>query len=150
MFLFIFEMVREDILGGLRIAVEKGESLFEAMMTFYGAGYSKKEIEESAEALLKEKEREQTFQNMPSSSNSENIIFSETGVSGKNPPNKSIASGVSFFKKGSKRKASEKFSYNLDSGLNAGDNPSKKIVQEASAYGEDAGGRGIKKFFRKH
>ena len=44
-------MVREEILEGLRAAVAKGEPLRKAMMSFYNAGYSKKDIEESARAL---------------------------------------------------------------------------------------------------
>jgi hypothetical protein len=45
-------MVREDILGGLKSAVQKGESLKQAMITFYNAGYSKEEIEEAARVLV--------------------------------------------------------------------------------------------------
>ncbi len=44
-------MIREDILAGLRVAVQKGESLKQAMITFYNSGYSKEEIEEAAKAL---------------------------------------------------------------------------------------------------
>ena len=44
-------MVREEILEGLRAAVAKGEPLRKAMMSFYNAGYSKKDIEEAARAL---------------------------------------------------------------------------------------------------
>ncbi|MFH1801228.1 MAG: hypothetical protein ABH804_00095 [archaeon] len=41
-------MVREDILGGLRTAVSKGETLRQAMITFFNAGYKKEDIESSA------------------------------------------------------------------------------------------------------
>lgn len=44
-------MVREDILGGLKIALSKGQSLESAMQSFYNAGYKKEEIEEAARAL---------------------------------------------------------------------------------------------------
>lgn len=44
-------MVKEEILEGLRAAVAKGEPLRKAMMSFYNAGYSKKDIEEAARAL---------------------------------------------------------------------------------------------------
>jgi len=44
-------MVREDILGGLRLALSKGQSLPNAMQSFYNAGYQKEEIEEAARAL---------------------------------------------------------------------------------------------------
>jgi len=44
-------MVREDILGGLSSALARGQSLKQAMMSFYNAGYVKGEIEEAAKAL---------------------------------------------------------------------------------------------------
>ena len=44
-------MVREDIIGGLKSALFRGESLKQAMMSFYNAGYKKEEIEEAARAL---------------------------------------------------------------------------------------------------
>lgn len=44
-------MVREEIIEGLRAAVAKGEPLRKAMMSFYNAGYLKKDIEEAARAL---------------------------------------------------------------------------------------------------
>ncbi|MBI2044510.1 hypothetical protein HYT23_00475 [Candidatus Pacearchaeota archaeon] len=47
-------MVREDILGGLRLALSKGESLQNAMQSFYNSGYPKEEIEEAARALHKQ------------------------------------------------------------------------------------------------
>lgn len=57
-------MVREDILEGLRVALHRGESLKQAMMTFYNSGYNNQEIEEAARALqIEEKTSRQTFQN---------------------------------------------------------------------------------------
>lgn len=44
-------MVKEEILGGLRLALSKGESLKQAMMSFYSAGYKKQDIEEAARTL---------------------------------------------------------------------------------------------------
>jgi len=44
-------MVREEIVEGLRMALGRGESLLQAMMSFYNAGYLKKEVEEAAQAL---------------------------------------------------------------------------------------------------
>jgi hypothetical protein len=44
-------MVKEEIIEGLKYAVAKGETLPEAMMSFYNAGYSKQDIEEAARAL---------------------------------------------------------------------------------------------------
>jgi len=44
-------MVNEEILEGLKSATARGESLLQAMMSFYNAGYPKKAIEEAANAL---------------------------------------------------------------------------------------------------
>ena len=44
-------MVKEEIIEGLKYAVAKGESLPKAMMSFYNAGYLKKDVEEAARAL---------------------------------------------------------------------------------------------------
>jgi hypothetical protein len=43
----------EEILGGLKSALERGESLQKAMMTFFNAGYKREEIEEAARSLTK-------------------------------------------------------------------------------------------------
>lgn len=48
-------MVREDILGGLKLALQKGESLKQAMMSFHSAGYTKEEIDEAARVLEAER-----------------------------------------------------------------------------------------------
>jgi tetrahydromethanopterin S-methyltransferase subunit A len=45
-------LTSQEILGGLRSAIERGELLKEAMMTFYRAGYDKNEIEEAARVYL--------------------------------------------------------------------------------------------------
>jgi len=44
-------MVNETILGGLKSALVRGESLKRAMMTLYNAGYSRDEIYEAARAI---------------------------------------------------------------------------------------------------
>jgi hypothetical protein len=44
-------MVNEEIMGGLKSALERGESLKKAMMTFFNAGYKKEEIEEAAKLI---------------------------------------------------------------------------------------------------
>ncbi len=44
-------MVNEEILGGLKSALERRQSLRRAMMTFYNAGYKRNEIEEAARTL---------------------------------------------------------------------------------------------------
>ncbi len=47
-------MVRQDILGGLRAAKLRGQTLKQSMMSFYRAGYKKQDIEEAARAFQKE------------------------------------------------------------------------------------------------
>lgn len=44
-------MVRGDIIGGLKIALSRGESLQNAMQSLYNAGYKKEDIEEAARVL---------------------------------------------------------------------------------------------------
>ena len=44
-------MVKEEILEGLKYAVAKGESLANARMSFYNAGYLKEDIEEATRVL---------------------------------------------------------------------------------------------------
>ncbi len=49
----------DDILGGIKAAIERGEDLKLAMMSFYNAGYAKKEIEDAArQYILEKRERE--------------------------------------------------------------------------------------------
>lgn len=43
-------MVREDLLGGIKSAINRGESLKQAMFSLYNAGYKKQDIEEAAKA----------------------------------------------------------------------------------------------------
>jgi len=45
-------MVNEEIVGGIKNALEHGDSLKDAMMSFFNAGYDKKEIEQAAATLL--------------------------------------------------------------------------------------------------
>ena len=45
-------MLNQEILGGLRHAINRGESLEKAMLSFYNAGYRKEEIEEAAKFIL--------------------------------------------------------------------------------------------------
>jgi len=44
-------MANEEMVGGLMSALSRGDSLENAMMTFYNAGYKKEDIEESAKAV---------------------------------------------------------------------------------------------------
>lgn len=45
-------MVNEEIVGGLKSALERGQSLQRAMMTLYNSGYKKEEIEEAVRTLM--------------------------------------------------------------------------------------------------
>lgn len=58
-------MVRQDILGGLKLAVSKGESLKHAMITFYNAGYKKEDIEGAARAFQIQRQGQQPQQEQP-------------------------------------------------------------------------------------
>jgi len=44
--------MNEEVLGGLRSALERGQTLERAMMTLFNSGYKKEEIEEAARSLL--------------------------------------------------------------------------------------------------
>lgn len=45
-------LTNQEILGGLKAALERGQNLKQAMMSFYQAGYKKEEIEDAARAYL--------------------------------------------------------------------------------------------------
>ena len=47
-------MVKEEIVAGIRQAVNKGESLKDAMMSFLNAGYLKEDIEDAARIVQSE------------------------------------------------------------------------------------------------
>jgi len=49
-------MAREELIKGIRMAVKKGETLRDAMMSFYNAGYKKEDIEEAAREVYSEME----------------------------------------------------------------------------------------------
>jgi len=51
-------MVDKDLVEGLRTALSKGESLEQAMYTFFNAGYEKAKIEEAARALVYQRKPE--------------------------------------------------------------------------------------------
>lgn len=44
-------MIKEEIAGGLKAAMARGETLEKAMMSFYNSGYSKQDIEDAAHHL---------------------------------------------------------------------------------------------------
>ncbi len=45
-------LTNQEILGGLKAALARGQTLKKAMMSFYQAGYKKEEIEDAARAYL--------------------------------------------------------------------------------------------------
>jgi len=45
-------LTNQEILGGLKAALERGQTLKQAMMSFYQSGYKKLEIEDAARAYL--------------------------------------------------------------------------------------------------
>ncbi|MFH1585693.1 MAG: hypothetical protein ABIB79_02915 [archaeon] len=57
-------MVRQDILGGLKEALSREQSLKQAMITFLNAGYNKRDIENAARFLLQEQQQMQGIQPM--------------------------------------------------------------------------------------
>ena len=44
-------MAKEELVEGIKLAVAKGSTLREAMMSFYNSGYSREDIEEAARAI---------------------------------------------------------------------------------------------------
>jgi len=58
-------ITNQEILGGLKSAIERGETLKHAMMTFYRAGYGKSEIEEAAKVYLNMIKNPETMEMKP-------------------------------------------------------------------------------------
>ena len=79
--------MNQDIFEGLKVAIGKGESLEEAMQTFYNSGYDKTQIEEAARALQKNIHQEQIKGKTP------DIIPKGQ----KQQPQKFVSSKFSFF-----------------------------------------------------
>lgn len=77
-------MVSIDLLEGLKVAISKGETLQQAMQSFYNAGYDKRDIEESAKALQYQIHQEQIQK--PKLLKSENNIKKPTKLSKLQPP----------------------------------------------------------------
>ncbi len=61
-------MIRGDILGGLKLALSRGDSLQNAMQSFYNSGYKKEEIEEAARALHQQVSQQPPQKQMPQTS----------------------------------------------------------------------------------
>lgn len=77
-------MVNIDLLEGLKVAISKGETLQQAMQSFYNAGYDKRDIEESAKALQYQIHQEQIQK--PKLVKSENNIKKPMELSKSQPP----------------------------------------------------------------
>ena len=73
------KMPNQEILGGLRAALNKGELLEKVMLSFYNAGYRKEEIEEATRFIQQEGVQFQVAQEtklMPVKLNSQSKISS--------------------------------------------------------------------------
>lgn len=69
-------MIKPELVEGIRHAISKGESLKQAMMSFYRAGYKKEDVEDSA----REYQRLYYFQQMqnPQQTNQSSQQFGQT------------------------------------------------------------------------
>jgi len=110
-------MVREDILGALKTAIDNGNTLGQAMQSLYNAGYPKNEIDLGAKEYRKNKVQDK-LPNKPGPakdpmSQLRNIIQK------KSKPNKSIAK-------------------NISKALNAKPNGNKKVPRAPTPKKQDA------------
>jgi len=80
--------IKEDILGGLKLAISKGDSLKQAMQSFYNAGYKKEDIENAARTMQMEEHARQ-----------KRIISQRQNSSMQLPEKKSFFSKINLFKK---------------------------------------------------
>ena len=51
-------MVRQDLIGALKNAIERGETLFEAKVSLVNAGYSRLDIEEALKSVRNSSKRD--------------------------------------------------------------------------------------------
>ncbi len=58
-------MARQDLIAALRNALERGETLQEAVQSFVNAGYNKREVEEAAVELQGKKPSKRPFAPLP-------------------------------------------------------------------------------------
>jgi len=108
--------MNDEIFGGLKSALDRGESLKRAMMTFYNAGYKKEEIEEAARALA-----------------NTNLI--------KTAQPQSVQSSINSNQKSTTSQPTQ--SNTIQNSINPNSNPvarsNNQIKQKASKYGDDKG-----------
>jgi CRISPR/Cas system-associated endonuclease Cas3-HD len=81
-------MVNLEILEGLKTAMLRGDTLKEAMISFYNSGYKKEEIEEAARNLNLE-EIKKEFQLIEQEKKGEQLILEKTSEKKKEISNKS-------------------------------------------------------------
>lgn len=79
-------MVRGDIIGGLKLALSKGQKLQDAMQSFYNAGYKKEDIISAAKILKTEGFVPQVIQTTPTVEEKNKIISKEIHPSYVSPP----------------------------------------------------------------
>ena len=77
--------MKDEIIQGLKMAMIKGESLQEAMQSFYNSGYNKAEIEEAAREL----------QGLQAQLSEESKIFNQNQIQKTQPPVQKSPAGVS-------------------------------------------------------
>jgi len=66
-------MVNQEILQGIKFALERGSSLKDAMMSFYNSGYKKEEIEEAVKELYRLDPQNPAFKQQNSNQESSQI-----------------------------------------------------------------------------
>ena len=93
-------MKPEDISEGLRIALSKGESLQNAMQSFYNAGYSRDEIESAARMINNFQMNSQKSQPMQIENKEQGMKKQTHQVNQQNPPK--LKQNVSDYNENSK------------------------------------------------
>ncbi|MBM3228469.1 hypothetical protein FJZ20_01090 [Candidatus Pacearchaeota archaeon] len=141
-------MANEDIVGGLRAALARGESLEKAMMSFYNAGYSKEEIEDSVQEL----QAPQFFGQYPQQPAQQSIqpqiqqIQQPTLTSNKSPAQEALQQSTSSSEKGKPKffstpppppllPATQSSQYQGQQ-IQQIQQPGQKVTQKVSNYGE--------------
>ncbi len=124
-------LTNQEILGGLKSALERGQTLKQAMMSFYQAGYRKEEIEDAARAYL-------YLQRGASEAEVLNESKLRPKVAEKNLPN--ATEKVSASKPEKTEKIIPKFTETkvLAGAPETKKGESKKVVQKISGYDDNA------------
>jgi len=119
-------LTNQEILGGLKAAIERGQNLKEAMMTFYQAGYKKEEIEDAARAYI-----------YLQRGNSEVEVLNKEKEETKSPNKEKVVSGFNI-KKESQTEYSgvQKTFVPLIGGEGKEEKSGKKVVQKISGYND--------------